>query len=42
MELWLPASGWNGKLEADGNGGWTGSITPARSPQGFSAVTRLP
>lgn len=29
MELWLPASGWNGKLEANGNGGWTGSITPA-------------
>lgn len=26
MELWLPASGWNGKLEANGNGGWTGSI----------------
>ena len=28
MELWLPVSGWNGKLEANGNGGWTGSITP--------------
>jgi len=28
MELWLPSSGWNGKLEANGNGGWTGSITP--------------
>ncbi len=28
MELWMPASGWNGKLEANGNGGWTGSITP--------------
>lgn len=28
MEIWLPVSGWNGKLEANGNGGWTGSITP--------------
>jgi len=28
MEIWLPASGWNGKLEANGNGGWTGSIAP--------------
>jgi feruloyl esterase len=25
MELWLPA-GWNGKLLAHGNGGWSGSI----------------
>src|SRR5690349_20844741 len=29
MEIWLPSSGWNGKLEANGNGGWTGSIAPA-------------
>lgn len=29
MEIWMPAAGWNGKLEANGNGGWTGSITPA-------------
>lgn len=28
MELWLPASGWNGKFEANGNGGWSGSINP--------------
>lgn len=26
LEVWLPLSGWNGKLEANGNGGWTGSI----------------
>ncbi len=30
MELWLPTSGpaptWNNEFEADGNGGWTGSI----------------
>src|SRR5580765_8549062 len=22
IEVWLPASGWNGKFEAVGNGGW--------------------
>src|SRR5579872_2764628 len=27
MELWLPASDWNGKFQAVGNGGWAGSIT---------------
>jgi feruloyl esterase len=27
MEVWLPLQGWNGKLEANGNGGWTGSIS---------------
>jgi feruloyl esterase len=26
IEVWLPAAGWNGKLEATGNGGWSGSI----------------
>lgn len=25
-EIWLPLTGWNGKLEVDGNGGWAGSI----------------
>lgn len=25
-ELWLPASGWNGKFMAIGNGGWAGTI----------------
>ena len=25
-EVWLPASGWNGKFQAVGNGGWAGSI----------------
>jgi feruloyl esterase len=28
IEVWLPSEGWNGKLEANGNGGWTGSISP--------------
>ena len=26
IEIWLPATGWNNKFEADGNGAWTGSI----------------
>ena len=26
IEVWLPASGWNGKFEAVGNGGWNGNI----------------
>jgi len=26
VELWLPAFGWNGKFQATGNGGWSGSI----------------
>jgi feruloyl esterase len=28
VELWMPATGWNNKYEADGNGAWLGSITP--------------
>ena len=27
IEVWLPASGWNHKLEAVGNGGWAGAIS---------------
>jgi len=30
IEVWLPATDWNGKFQGVGNGGWTGSIaTPA-------------
>ena len=29
IEVWLPASGWNGKFEAVGNGGWNGNIDQA-------------
>lgn len=35
MELWLPASGWNGNFEGNGNGGWTGSISPATLAAGL-------
>jgi len=27
FEVWLPLAGWNGKFEANGNGGWSGSIS---------------
>jgi feruloyl esterase len=27
IEVWLPASDWNGKLQAVGNGGWAGTIS---------------
>jgi feruloyl esterase len=27
IEVWMPASGWNGKFEAVGNGGWAGNIS---------------
>jgi len=26
IEVWLPSAGWNGKLQAVGNGGWNGNI----------------
>ena len=29
MEVWMPASGWNGKFQAVGNGGWGGAISYA-------------
>ena len=32
IEVWLPLSGWNGKFQAVGNGGWAGTISyPAMS-----------
>lgn len=27
VEVWMPVSGWNGKLQAVGNGAWAGSIS---------------
>ena len=35
IEVWLPASGWNGKLEANGNGGWSGALRPAALAEGL-------
>ncbi|HEU5022103.1 MAG TPA: tannase/feruloyl esterase family alpha/beta hydrolase [Bryobacteraceae bacterium] len=36
MEIWLPdASAWNGKYEANGNGGWTGSISATALANGL-------
>jgi Tannase and feruloyl esterase len=35
IEVWMPATGWNGKLEGNGNGGWTGSINPATLATGL-------
>jgi len=29
VEVWLPASAWNGKFQAVGNGGWAGAISYA-------------
>lgn len=33
IEVWLPTSGWNGKFEAVGNGGWAGAIVYAALAQ---------
>src|SRR5580698_2197853 len=27
IEIWMPTSGWNGKLESVGNGAWAGNIS---------------
>lgn len=27
IEVWMPVSGWNGKFQAVGNGGWAGTIS---------------
>ncbi len=29
VEVWMPMSGWNGKFQGVGNGGWSGSIAVA-------------
>jgi len=32
--VWLPTNTWNGKFKADGNGGWTGSISASTLADG--------
>jgi hypothetical protein len=43
MELWMPASGWNGKFVVPGNGGFAGTIAPAglatNLRNGYAAAT---
>jgi feruloyl esterase len=41
LEVWLPVSGWNGKLLGVGNGGWAGRINYTGNPMGLiDAVQR--
>ena len=37
IEVWLPAAGWNGKLQVVGNGGFAGAIGYAALGQGVTA-----
>lgn len=37
IEVWLPTSGWNGKFEGTGNGGYAGSIVYRTLAQGLQA-----
>src|SRR5690349_13668968 len=34
IEVWLPASGWNHKLQVVGNGGWAGVISYSALAEG--------
>jgi feruloyl esterase len=37
IEVWMPTTGWNGNLEAVGNGGWSGSIGYGAMASGVTA-----
>lgn len=43
VEVWLPTSGWNNKLQAVGNGGWAGTISypalAAAVARGYASVS---
>ncbi|HEX6893828.1 MAG TPA: tannase/feruloyl esterase family alpha/beta hydrolase, partial [Bryobacteraceae bacterium] len=36
IEVWMPLSGWNGKYQAVGNGGWSGSIADGAMRQALA------
>lgn len=36
IEVWLPISGWNGKLQSVGNGGWAGFISYSALARGLA------
>jgi feruloyl esterase len=36
IEVWMPVSGWNGKLQSTGNGGWSGAIGYAAMGQALA------
>ena len=38
IEVWMPTSGWNGKFEAVGNGGWAGTIGYPAMAQALARV----
>jgi Tannase and feruloyl esterase len=37
VEVWMPSSGWNGRFQAVGNGGWAGSVSYAALGAALSA-----
>jgi feruloyl esterase len=37
IEVWLPVSGWNGKLQSVGNGAWAGTISYPAMAQALAA-----
>jgi len=39
IEVWMPTSGWNGKFEAVGNGGWWGDIRYATLPAAVDGLS---
>ena len=39
FEVWLPSSGWNGKYQQKGSGGFAGSINRAASGRGGCVVS---
>jgi feruloyl esterase len=41
IEVWMPTSGWNGKFQGVGNGGWAGSISYYYGPWPLSLASAL-